>query len=86
MLIVGYAAIFGGISLATSAGSGIGTWLAGFIFDRTGSYQLAFVIAAVGTSAGALCLWLAAPRKVRRAPGQLPHRVAEPAPPVGART
>ncbi|MFN8559883.1 MAG: MFS transporter, partial [Dehalococcoidia bacterium] len=65
----GYAAIFGGISLATSSGSGIGTWLAGYIFDRTGSYHLAFIIAATGTMVSALCLWLAAPRHVRRAPG-----------------
>ena len=94
-----YGSIFGGIALASNVGSGAGTWLAGFIFDRTGSYELAFAIAIAGTVIGALCLWLAAPRKVRRAPGRArplserqaprpagaaPHRSAVPSPPPEA--
>jgi MFS family permease len=65
-----YAAIFGAVSLASNVGSGAGTWLAGYIFDHTGSYTLAFVIAVAGTVLSAICIWIAAPRAVRRAPGQ----------------
>lgn len=65
-----YAAIFGGVSLASNSGSGIGTWLAGFIFDHTGSYRLAFAIAITGVLISAVCLWLAAPRHVRRVTGR----------------
>ncbi len=67
-----YAAIFGGIALASNSGSGVGAWLAGLIFDHTGSYHLAFVIAATGVAVSAACVWLAAPRRVRRVTGRRP--------------
>ena len=66
----GYGAIFGGISLASNTGTGVGTWVAGYIFDHTGSYYLAFAIAIAGTLTSITCVWLAAPRTVRRAPGR----------------
>ena len=80
-----YGAIFGGISLASNLGTGIGTWLAGVIFDQTGSYALAFAIAMAGTAGSAACLWLAAPRTIRRVPGRPPTRRApvRPAPAEG---
>ncbi|MER3421120.1 MAG: hypothetical protein C4290_11615, partial [Chloroflexota bacterium] len=64
-----YAAIFGGIALASNSGSGVGAWLAGLIFDHTGSYHLAFLIAVIGVAVSAACVWLAAPRRVRRVTG-----------------
>ena len=70
-----YGAIFGGISMASNVGSGVGSWLAGFIFDQTGSYYLAFAIAITGVLAGAVCIWLAGARHVRRVPGWAPLRV-----------
>ncbi len=73
----GYGAIFGGISLASNTGSGVGTWLAGYIFDHTESYYLAFAIAIAGTLTSITCIWLAAPRTVRRVPGRpLSHQRA----------
>ncbi len=70
-----YGAIFGGISMASNVGSGVGSWLAGFIFDQTGSYYLAFAIAIAGVITGAVCIWLAGARHVRRVPGRAPIRV-----------
>lgn len=63
-----YAAIFGGVSLASNLGSGVGALLAGFIYDHTGSYHLAFVIATGGVVVSGVLIWLAAPRRIRRVP------------------
>lgn len=72
-----YGALFGGIQFASSAGSGVGSWLAGFIFDQTGSYYLAFALAIAGVIAGAVCIWLAGPRHVRRVPGRVPSPASQ---------
>lgn len=61
-----FGSIYGVISLGLGLGSAFGTWLAGAVFDLTGSYLLAFGIAAASSVCGVTCLWLAAPRKVRR--------------------
>lgn len=65
-----YSAIFGGIQLASNLGTGTGTWLAGAIFDASGSYRFAFVLAIAGAMVSGICMWLAAPRKVRRITGR----------------
>lgn len=55
-----------GITEATiGLGSAIAPWLGGIIFDRTGSYQLAFVTAMAAILLSCAFVWLAAPRKVR---------------------
>ena len=51
-------------------GGGIFTYATGLIFDRTGSYQMAFIIAAAMAAAAALCSSLIAERS--HAPGPLP--------------
>ncbi|HZK67183.1 MAG TPA: hypothetical protein VFD42_06525, partial [Chloroflexota bacterium] len=48
-------------------GGAFGSWFAGYLFDATGSYLAAFALAACCSLAGGACMWLAAPRKVRRA-------------------
>jgi MFS family permease len=54
--------------VGAAAGSALGPWLAGYVFDRTGSYFVAFAIAAgCGVLAGAAC-WRARGLRVRRIP------------------
>jgi MFS family permease len=51
-------------------GGSIGPWLGGFIYDVTGSYNLAFLISAFSIAVAALLVWIAAPRKVRLVSGK----------------
>ena len=61
--------IFGLIYGFVEAGIGIagafGAWIAGFIFDKTQSYQMAFILVIVSFLLSCLFCWLAAPRKYR---------------------
>ena len=61
--------IFGLIYGFVEAGIGIagafGAWVAGFIFDKTQSYQAAFVLVIVAFLLSGIFVWLAAPRKYR---------------------
>lgn len=41
------ATLYGMISLSHQIGAGLGSWFGGFVYDRTGSYQLAFLSAAL---------------------------------------
>lgn len=63
--------IFGLIYGIVEAGIGIagafGAWVGGFVFDRTQSYQWAFVLAFAVFALACLFMWLAAPRKSRPA-------------------
>ncbi len=69
-----YGSVFGVLSLAASAGAGTGPWVTGVLYDRTGSYALAFWLAIVFSVASVVCIWLAAPRKVRAVAGRIPAR------------
>ncbi len=61
--------IFGLIYGFVEAGIGIagafGAWIAGFIFDKTQSYQLAFILVIVTFLLSCFFCWLAAPRQYR---------------------
>ncbi|HEX9082900.1 MAG TPA: MFS transporter [Holophagaceae bacterium] len=61
-----FGAIYGAICIGQGVGSAIGAWIAGFIFDATGSYLAAFGVGAVSVVLSGVFLWLAAPRLVRR--------------------
>ena len=56
-----YAPIFSFVFLAATLSGAIGPVLAGFIFDTRGSYLIAFIVATVLCSAGAVCSLLARP-------------------------
>jgi MFS family permease len=62
--------IFGTIMVAAILGGAAGPWLAGALYDATGSYSSAFWIAAGCSAFSALAIWLAAPRKVRAVAGR----------------
>jgi sugar phosphate permease len=59
--------IYGILEGVIGIGAAFGAWVAGFIFDITGSYQCAFFLAASSTMVSCVFIWLAAPRKVRLA-------------------
>jgi MFS family permease len=65
-----YGAIYGVMNVSGGLGGAIGTWLAGVIFDRTGSYQGAWLLVMAAFLTAALLGWIVAPRKVLRTPGQ----------------
>ncbi len=57
--------IFGLLSLNLGFGGAAGAWFAGYIFDRTGSYQFAFTTDIIVLWLSCTCFWFAAPRKIR---------------------
>jgi MFS family permease len=68
-----YGTIFGTLNLASSSGAACGPWLTGRLYDATGSYAPAFVLAIVLSLVSIAAIWLAAPRKVRVVAGQIPR-------------
>jgi MFS family permease len=60
-----YGTIFGALYLANAIGGSFGPWLAGRIFDATGSYRGAFVTAIFTATLSATGLWIVAPRRAR---------------------
>ncbi|MGH7399881.1 MAG: MFS transporter [Candidatus Rokuibacteriota bacterium] len=52
-----FGSIFGATQAASALGSALGAWLAGRIFDATGSYAIAFTLAAAAAAVAALSVW-----------------------------
>ncbi|HKI98064.1 MAG TPA: MFS transporter [bacterium] len=69
-----YGTIFGVVSLCASVGAGAGPWITGEVQDRVGSYAPAFWLALVLSGVSIVCIWRAAPRKVRLVAGQMARR------------
>jgi sugar phosphate permease len=65
-----FGSIFGVLMLAAIAGGAAGPWVTGALHDLTGSYTLAFWLAAIACAASAAAIWIAGPRKVRLVPGR----------------
>src|SRR5262249_35328746 len=68
-----YGSIFGTVTVALLGGGAAGPWMAGFVHDLTGSYDLAFILAIACFVVSAPAIWIAARRKVRLVPGQVPR-------------
>jgi MFS family permease len=66
-----FGSIFGTITIALIGGGAAGPWAAGIIHDFTGSYRLAFVLAAGCCVASGIAIWIASPRKVRAVHGRI---------------
>jgi MFS family permease len=66
-----YAAVFSVLSVASGLGSGLGPWMAGAVYDRTGSYAPTFSLLIAVTVLSILAIWRAAPRKVRAVAGRI---------------
>jgi MFS family permease len=52
-----FGSIFGLTQVASAIGSALGAWLAGRIFDATGSYAIAFALAAAAAAVAAWSVW-----------------------------
>ena len=63
-------AINGMVMAGFVTGGALGPWLAGFIFDITGSYQGIFPLMYLAILASTMFIWLASPRKVRAVLGK----------------
>jgi OFA family oxalate/formate antiporter-like MFS transporter len=61
----GFGLIYGIVEGGIGVAGAIGAWSAGFIFDRTHSYQWAFLLGIIVVLISGLLSWVAAPRKVR---------------------
>lgn len=66
-----YGTIFGTVMLGAILGGAVGPWLAGLLYDRTGTYQFAFSIAAGSSGLSIAAIWLAAPRQIRAVAGRI---------------
>jgi MFS family permease len=60
--------IYGALSLGNGIGGAVGPWLGGAIYDVTGSYRVAFLLASGFCVMGAACFWVAARSPARSAP------------------
>jgi MFS family permease len=58
--------IYGLLEGSIGIGGAFGSWVAGFIFDKTQSYQWAFVLAASVSILSCIFVWVVAPGKVRQ--------------------
>ncbi len=65
-----YGTIFGTITVALICGGAAGPWAAGVIFDETGSYGPAFIVALSCSIVSIIAIWFAAPGKIRKVPGR----------------
>jgi predicted MFS family arabinose efflux permease len=59
----GFPAIFGAVHVSLGAGTAMGAWAGGAIFDAAGSYAAALWVAAGLTILSVLLLWAVAPRR-----------------------
>ena len=66
-----FGAVLGMLTLSLGGGAGLGPWVAGALYDRTGNYVLAFWLAIAAGVISAISIWLAAPRKVRVVAGRV---------------
>lgn len=66
-----YSTIFGALSISAGLGASIAPWVTGIIFDRFGSYTMAWWLGLAVSAVSIGCIWRAAPRKVRAVAGRV---------------
>ena len=59
----GFGLIYGIVEAGVGIGGAFGAWVGGFIFDRTQSYQGAFILGIAVMMVSCLFIWFAAPRR-----------------------
>jgi MFS family permease len=73
----GYGGIFGALMIFSGLGGAFGAWVAGFIFDVTGSYVPVFCIMIGCAVTDCLIVWWVAPRRIRIVSGRRPKSPAD---------
>ena len=73
-----FGSIFGAIMLAAILGGAAGPWIAGVIFDATGTYAAAWWMAIGCNLFSILAIWIAAPGKVRAVAGRAERLTEQP--------
>jgi hypothetical protein len=61
--------ILGVITIGSGIGSAAGSWAAGWIFDLSGSYELAFLLSIASYGCGCIAFWALRRPPARRRPG-----------------
>jgi sugar phosphate permease len=59
--------IYGIVEACIGVGGALGSWIGGYVFDKTQSYQWAFILAIAMFLLSALFIWIAAPRQIHKA-------------------
>ena len=65
--------ILGVITIGSGIGSAAGAWAAGWIFDLSGSYELAFILSILSYACGCIAFW-----SLRRPPARTPQDARSP--------
>lgn len=65
----GFSTIFGTLHTVLTAGGAFGAWLAGQLFDQTGSYTVALWVALGSSVLAPVLMWIVAPRHPHPPPG-----------------
>jgi MFS family permease len=73
-----FGSIFGTLMLGAVMGGAAGPWITGLLYDRTGSYDLAFWVALALSIVSAAAIFIAGPRKVRLVAGRVASRTIDP--------
>ncbi len=72
-----FGSILGVINWGYGFGAAFGSWIAGYIFDLTGSYIVAFIIAMSAYVVAVFLVWfVVAPRRIKTVPGQIRQKEA----------
>ncbi len=61
-----FGAIYGILAFGIALGHIFGPWFGGYLFDLYHSYTIPFTVSLLGVLLGCICVWIAAPRKVRQ--------------------
>jgi MFS family permease len=72
-----FGTIYGSLTLATIAGGAAGPWIGGVLYDATGGYGGAFLIAISCCGFSAVAIWRAAPRQIRAVAGRIGRATPE---------
>ena len=64
--------ILGVVTIGSGLGNALGSWGAGFVFDLTGSYRIAFLLSVASYAAGVVAFWALRRPTVIRVSGSSP--------------